>query len=172
MIPLGIDPSASASAGDHIAYFWETDEDFARGVKFLESGVRAGDGCVVFGHDDANRSVLAILRNSGIETDGLAVIGGDVSGDVMLANIGDSFTRMMASGATQLRLLGNIGWGRVGWPAEEDIIEFERRVTGAVAKLPCVVVCMYDVRSLPSHLVVRAGFGLHPYTLAARVPSF
>lgn len=177
MIPIGIDPSAFASAGDHIAYFWESDEDFARGVKFLEVGIRSGDSCVVFGHDAANRWVLSILRDSGIGTESLAnegrleVLGGHESAELMLANIGNTFARMLARGATQLRMLGNIGWGLEGWPPELEIIEFERRVTDAVANLPCVVVCMYDVRSLPSHLIVRAGFALHPFTLATFVPS-
>lgn len=67
-----------------------------------------------------------------------------------------------------MRLLGNIGWGKPGWPEELDILIFEAAVTRAIADLPCIVVCMYDVRSIPRHLIVQGGFALHPFTLSGR----
>ena len=176
-IPLGFDRDAFAQAGDHIAYFWESEGDFARAVSFVEVGLSRGDYSVVFGHDDANAKVIAILRGRGLDTDSLArdgrlaMVRGQTSGDAMLADIGGVFTRMLGAGAKTIRLLGNIGWGRAGWPGEDEILAFEGRVSAAIADLPCVVVCMYDVHAMPPHLIVRAGFGTHPFTIASRVPT-
>lgn len=169
---LGTGDNAFATYGDHIAWFWESDDDFAAGVAVLEAGLKAGDHGVVFGHHEANEMVLAVLRSVGIAVDDLldqgrlAVLSGRETGDAMLAEIGGAFTRMLDAGAAGLRLLGNIGWGRPGWPDESDILEFEANVTSAIADLPCVVVCMYDVRSLAPHLIVQGGFALHPFTVS------
>lgn len=171
-VPLGIEENILATYGDHIAYFWQSEEDFAAGVDLLTVGLREGDHCVVFGHHDANQKVLAVLNANDITVDDLvaggrlAVLGGHETGDAMLAEIGATFTRMLDAGAFGLRLLGNIGWSRTGWPDEMDILAFEANVTRAIADLPCIVVCMYDVRSIPRHLIVRAGFALHPFTLS------
>ncbi|MDQ6803285.1 MAG: MEDS domain-containing protein, partial [Acidobacteriota bacterium] len=73
------------------------------------------------------------------------------------------------NGAPHLRLLGNIGWGRSGWPDEADILVFETRVTAAIADLPCVVVCMYDVQNLPGRILVHGALEAHPLTLRQNV---
>ena len=56
-IPLGItgDP---VNLGSHLIYFWESDSEFARGVRFLEPGLTGNDHCLVFGHDEATDRVL------------------------------------------------------------------------------------------------------------------
>lgn len=181
-VPLGIDDGLFASCGDHIAYFWESEADFARGVRFVERGVADGDHCVVFGHEEANAKVLDLLRANAVDVDGLtragrlAAVGGLNTGDATLKSIAATFDRLVGTGATRLRLLGNIGWGRSGWPSETDILAFESRVTGAIAELPCVVVCMYDVRSLPGRIILHGAFETHPLTFCRNVlrenPSF
>lgn len=171
-VRLGTGDNVLARHGDHIAYFWQSDDDFAAGVAVLQAGLNEGDHAVVFGHHEANEKVLGVLRSMGIRVDDLlaegrlAVLTGRETGDAMLAEIGGTFTRMLDAGASGLRLLGNIGWGRPGWPDDAEILAFEASVTRAVAGLPCIVVCMYDVRSLAPHLLVQAGFALHPFTLS------
>lgn len=169
--PLGFDETLFASRGDHIAYFWESEADFARGVKFCEVGLNARDHCVLFGHQEANANVLQLLRSHGFAVDELIrqrqliIHGGQTTGHASLAQIGATFTELLGEGATRLRLLGNIGWGRPEWPSEPDLVAFETNVTEAIRELPCVVVCMYDVRSLPQRLVVEPGFKAHPFTI-------
>lgn len=173
-VPLGIGDLV-ASCGDHIAYFWESDDEFARAVKFLECGLQEGDSCVLFGHDEANERALQLLRFSKvpvdklIESGQLAILGAGSSGDATLATISESFALSLARGAPRLRLLGNIGWGRESWPTENDILAFEARVTGTVAHLPCVVVCMYDVRSLPGRIILHGALETHPLTFCRNV---
>ena len=87
----------------------------------------------------------------------------------MLSNIANTFTEAVKGGAKLIRLLGNIGWGREGWPSEHDILEFEARVTGAAKAFPSVVVCMYDVQALPGHVMVHGAFETHPLTFCGNV---
>ncbi|MBW3672122.1 MAG: MEDS domain-containing protein [Acidobacteria bacterium] len=174
-IRLGIEPELFAHPGDHVAYLWENDAEFERGVRFLGVGLEEGDACVVFGHEEANEKVLAILRKEAIDVDSalghgrLVVIGGESTGEATLDNIGRQFKSLRDGGARTIRLLGNIGWGRSGWPTDTDILAFESKVTGAIRDLPCVVVCMYDVRSLSGQIVVHGAFETHPLTFCRNV---
>ena len=169
-VPLGIG-GAFIPLGSHVAYFWESEKDFRAGVNFVDAGLRSTDFCVVFGHEEANERVLDTLRESDFDPKELAqggrlcTIGGSPSGDAMLASIGARFQQAQRDGAERLRLLGNIGWGRKNWPGDNEILEFEAKVTGAARQFPCVVVCMYDVRNLPGRVLMKGGFETHPHTL-------
>jgi len=169
-IPLGIGEQF-ASPGDHMAYFWQNDAEFEAAVGFLATGLSSQDHCVVFGHDQANAKVLHTLAQRGFDVQALisagrlSVLDGSSAGDDMLARIGADFQRALDRGAPTIRLLGNIGWGRSGWPAEDDILQFEARVTSAARKFPCVIVCMYDIASLPGRIVLRGAFQTHPLTV-------
>jgi len=137
---------------DHIAYFWETDEEFSEAVGFLEVGLQSGDFCVIFGHSEANERVLALLADHGFGQtavqDRLAVLGGRRVPDEMLSQIGNTFNEALGRGARLIRLLGNIGWSHPDWPSEKEILQFEAQVTDACRSFPSVILCMYDVRSL------------------------
>ncbi len=152
----------------HVAYFWETDKEFADAVGFLEAGLRGTDHCVIFGHDEANQSVFKILRKRGFDVEALqagrrlTVLGGNSSGDAILQRIAATFEQAIAGGTPLIRLLGNIGWFKHNWPDQEDLLAFEAKVTDAIKHFPCVVVCMYDMRGLPGHIVHHGGFETHP----------
>lgn len=160
-----------ANAGDHIACFWEHEREFEQGVDFLEAGLSAQDACFVFGHEQANRKVIEVLAKRGRDVEGLTrqgrltVLGGQPSGEAMLAEIGAAFQKALAAGAPLLRLLGNLGWGRPGWPNDDAILEFESTVNQALRDLPAIVVCMYDVAALPGRIILRGGFETHPLTV-------
>jgi hypothetical protein len=166
-IELGIG-AERAALGDHLAFLWETDEEFASGVGFLLQGIEAGDTSVVFGHHEANEQVLAVLRTNGIDVDALLLAGrlvlmqGMEDAGAMLAGIGASFGDSVTKGARVIRLLGNLGWGRAGWPQEHEILAFEARVTEAATLFPCVILCMYDVRNLSGRILVHGAYETHP----------
>lgn len=169
-IDLGV-RNLRAEVGDHIAFFWDSDEEFAEAVRFLEVGASAGDHLVVFGHEEANERVLGILGARGLDIDALradeqiSVLGPESTGDLMLARIGDTFQRALDAGAPMIRLLGNIGWGHSGWPEEVDILRFEARVTAAAESFPCIVVCMYDVNAVSGSILLNGAFCTHPVTI-------
>lgn len=161
--------------GDHIAYFWENDRQFEEAVGFLLVGIRKGDHAVVFGHDEANKKVVDLLRKRGLDTDHLqsserlTVITGGPSGDRMLGNIGETFQGAVERGSGCIRLLGNIGWSKPGWPDDLDILAFESKVTGAAKQFPCLVMCMYDVASLSGSIMVHGAYETHPLTFCGNV---
>lgn len=173
-IPLGIRDELCAQ-GDHIAYFWETEREFNDGVEFLVTGLAAGDFCVLFGYETANERVCRTLEARGFHCEllkrekRLAILGGEPSGETLLASLGVVFREALERGSGLIRLLGNIGWGRDDWPSENDILRFEARVTGAAQQFPCVILCMYDIRSLSGQVVMHGAFETHPLTYCRNV---
>ncbi len=173
-ISLGI-RGEDVEVGSHLAYFWETHEEFAEAVEFLAAGLRAGDHVVVFGHEEANEKVCGILSSKGWDCERLAakgrlsIVGGRLFGDEMLSEIAATFEAALARGASIVRLLGNIGWGKEGWPDERDIFAFEARVTEAAGQAPCVVLCLYDVNQLSGRIVLHGAFECHPLTICGNI---
>jgi hypothetical protein len=173
-IHLGIADQA-CSLCDHIAYFWEKEHEFARGVQFLVSGLRGNDDCVIFGYEEANAKVMRTLEQEGLDVEAhrktgrLIQITGNETGDMMLSSIGSHFQDRIDRGTKLIRLLGNIGWGHKGWPDETSILEFEAKVTDAAKQFPCVIVCMYDVKALSGRVMLKGAFETHPLTIRGNV---
>ncbi len=165
----------TVAVGDHIAYIWETRAEFEEAVGFLCRGIRDGDHCVIFGHDEANEEVARILTENrfdvpNLEKSGrLSILGGREHGEMMLSEIGATFQRARDEGASLIRLLGNIGWSRAGWPADHDILAFEAKVTGAAKLFPSVVMCMYDAKSLSGNVMLHGCFETHPIVITRNV---
>lgn len=174
LVELGIG-GETVRVGEHIAYFWDDAREFDRGVDFLALGLRGTDHGVIFGHAEANERVMESLRAKGLHPEELVasgrltVLGGAAAGDTMLASIGNCFQRAVDDGCSLIRLLGNIGWGHPDWPGQDDILAFEAKVTGAAKAFPCVVVCMYDVQSLPGKVMVHGAFETHPLTFCGNI---
>jgi hypothetical protein len=169
-IPLGLG-GESISAGEHLAYFWESASDFDHAIDFLAVGLRGDDHCLVLGHEAANRKVLDLLHARDLDVNGLlrrtrlSVLGGQPTGAALLEATGAGVRAVMNGGNRRLRLLGNLGWGRPGWPSDGEILAFEARVTGFAENLPCAVLCMYDVNSLPGRTLLKGGLETHPTTV-------
>lgn len=161
--------------GDHIAYFWEKDSEFEEAVDFLLLGLRKREHAVLFGHDDANARVLEVLKRKKIDVEKarssgrLSVLSGNPDGEALLTDIGETFQRAIDAGCKCIRLLGNIGWARSGWPTDIDILSFEAKVTSAAKQFPSVVVCMYDVASLSGSVMTHGAFETHPLTISRNV---
>ena len=156
--------------GSHLIYFWQDEGQFERGVRFVKVGLRADDHCVLFGHIEATDRVLAILRRNGLEPERLltehrlTVLRRESSAVVTLSHISRVFEDALRAGAPAIRFLGNWGMGRAPLPGkgEDEVLELESSVTAMAARFPCVVVCMYDVNTLPGRLIMKGGFETHP----------
>jgi hypothetical protein len=156
--------------GSHLIYFWQDEGQFERGVRFVEVGLRADDHCVLFGHIEATDRALAILRRNGLEPERLltqhrlTVLRRESSAVVTLSHISRVFEDALRAGAPAIRFLGNLGMGRAPLPGkgEDEVLELESSVTAMAARFPCVVVCMYDVNTLPGRLIMKGGFETHP----------
>src|SRR5215211_2744735 len=88
-------------AGDHIAYFYDSEAEFEKAFGFLELGLRGGDHCVVFGiPEDSDRS-LDVLRSRGwspdelIEQGRLSVVRPALTCDETVASVSRHFTQVL-----------------------------------------------------------------------------
>ncbi len=117
LIPMGITEDR-IQLGSHLIYFWESDDDFKRGVKFLNRGLGQSDHCIVFGHDEAIERVLANLAADGFDTQRLiselqlTVLPRRKSAQHTLSDISDVVQAALQAGARAVRFLGNLGMGR------------------------------------------------------------
>lgn len=173
-IELGIHGERVAP-GSHIALLWEKPQEFEAAVGFLELALRGREHGVIFGHGEANERVVQILTSRGHDVEALqrqgklTILGGVPNGDALLGSVGAAFQRAIDNGATLIRLLGNIGWGREHWPIEEEILAFEAKVTAAAKAFPSVVLCLYDVRSLSGRIIVHGAYETHPLTICGNL---
>jgi hypothetical protein len=166
-IPLGITDD-EVDLGSHLLYFWERAEEFERGVRFLEPGLRARDVCVVQGHDEAIERSLKVLLSHGFDTCDLVnkkrlfLIRREHAARRTLSDFTAFLEASVNAGAPSIRILGNLGMERDPLPAgQDDVIELEAKATSIISRFPCVLVCMYDVRTLPGRLVTKGGLENH-----------
>ena len=156
--------------GSHLIYFWQSDEEFAQGVRFLEPGLLGEDHCIIFGHDEATERVFRLLQAKGFDTESLTqqrritLLRREAPAGTTLSDIEDVFKAAIRAGAPAIRYLGNLGFGQAPLPGRgiEDVLELEARVTSLAKRFPAVVVCMYDVNTLPGRLILKGGFQTHP----------
>jgi DcmR-like sensory protein len=155
-IPLGITDDQVA-LGSHLIHFWQSKEEFERGVRFLELGIEnESHYCVLFGHDEANQQVLEILRKKYPELDRviqegrLVILRREGSASETLARIEAALAAAVSKGATAIRYLGNLGMGRAPLPGRgaDEVIELENRATLLLRRYPCVIVCLYNVSTV------------------------
>src|SRR5215469_15953064 len=172
-IPLGITED-DVALGSHLVHFWQTDEEFEAGVRFLQLGVdNQSEYCVLFGHDEANQHVIEILRKTCSDLDRLlregrlVILRRESSASGTLAKIEDAFSSALQKGAAAIRYLGNLGLGRDPLPGRgaDEVIELETDATLLALRYPSVIVCMYDVSIVSGNLLPYAGFGTHPLTV-------
>ena len=171
-IPLGI-ANDHVELGSHLIHFWENAEEFARGVRFLEPGLSGNDHCVVFGNDEVTARVFRQLDARGFDTTSLlhqrriTLLRRESSASTTLSDIEDIFAAAVRAGTPAIRYLGNLDYGKVPLPGSgiDDVLELEAKVTALARRFPAVVVCMYDVNTLPGRLILKGGFQTHPWAV-------
>jgi hypothetical protein len=168
-LPLGIG-NALVALGDHVAYFWESRQEFEATADFLVAGLERDEIGVLVGHEAANNRVLASLERRGLDPekltrgDRLHVAAGRLSGDAILRHLDDRVKAAVDRGVPAIRILGNLGWGQPGWPSDRELLAMEARTTDILRQLPSIVVCAYDVGSLPERILLKGGLECHPWT--------
>jgi len=170
-VPLGLG-SQVAALGDHIAYFCESEREFDATAGFLAAGASAGEACVLIGHDATNERLLASLERRGLSVGSLMqehqlqVASVRSSADALLLELDERIKDAVHRGMPTVRILGTLGWGRgaPGWPSDREILRLEAQVTSAAERLPSIVVCAYDVTTLPGPMLLKGGLECHPLT--------
>jgi MEDS: MEthanogen/methylotroph, DcmR Sensory domain len=169
-VPLGL-RGESATAGDHLALFYDTDEEFAHALGFIETGLRAGDHGILFGVASDTDRMLRVLGSRNWDTDRLvregrlSVLRPESTSDATVAAVSRHFDEVLRSGASFIRFLGNAAVGRPGWPAEDEFYKLEAAVSAASLELPCVAICMFDLRTQSAQTILKAAFEGHPMTI-------
>lgn len=169
--PLGLG-SGLVAQGDHIAYFWETEGELDATAGYLAAGLSLGEACVLIGQDAVNDRLLAGLERLGLRAGELleerqiqvAPIRPTAGG--LLSDIDERIREAVDRGLPGVRILGNLecGRGTPGWPSDREIMTMEAHVTQAATRLPCLVVCTYNVTRLPADFIDRGGVQCHPLT--------
>ena len=156
--------------GDHIAYFYASDSEFERAFGFLELGWQHDEHGVFFGIVEDIDRARALLNRRGWDVDEL-LSGGKLSilspaptCESTLEKVSAHFDRILKGGAKLIRFLGNAAVGREGWPPEEEFYKLEAAVSEASLSIPCVAICMFDLRAQPAQSILSAAFEGHPVT--------
>ena len=169
-VPLGI-REESAVAGDHLALFYDTEVEFTNALGFIETGLRGSDHCIVFGIPADTEKMLRVLRERHWDVDRLmrggrlSVLRPEATCDATVAEVSRHFEQVLANGATFIRFLGNAAVGREGWPTEQEFYKLEATVSAATLDLPCVAICMFDLRTQSAQTILKAAFEGHPITI-------
>jgi hypothetical protein len=169
-VDLGLHDETVA-VGDHLAMFYETEEEFAKALDFIDVGLRTGDHCVLFGIPADTERMLTVLRSKGWDVEQerergrLSMLPPEMKCDATVASVSRHFAQVLASGPTLIRLLGNAAVGCEGWPSEQEFYKLEGAVSAATRSLPCVAICMFDLRTQPARTIMKAAFEGHPVTI-------
>lgn len=172
-VPIGITED-TVPVGSHLIHFWQTQSEFERGVRFLYPGLGKDEHCIIFGHVEALENVKNVLRENGYDPERLiaqrklTVLTRHACAKTTLAEIGAAVEAALANGATLVRFLGNLGLGLAPLPAgEDDVLQLESNATALIGNLPAVIVCMYDVRTVPGRLILQGGLQTHSLSVCA-----
>ena len=169
-VQLGI-KGESVVAGDHLALFYDTDEEFANALGFLETGLNGADRCIVFGIPADTDRMLAVLSERKwdverlLQEGRLSILRPEATCDATVASVSRHFEQVLGEGATFIRFLGNAAVGRDGWPTDEEFYKLEATVSAATLDLPCVAICMFDLRTQSARTIMKAAFEGHPVTI-------
>jgi hypothetical protein len=169
-VSLGI-ANETVYAGDHIAYFYESDEEFERAFGFVEMGLRGQEHCVIFGIDEDIERSLAVMERRGwrpaelIAAGRMSTLNPSATCDETVEIVSSHFQRIYDSGTRFIRFIGNAAVGREGWPSEEEFYRLEATVSAATLRMPCVAICMFDLRAQPARTIMKGAFEGHPVTL-------
>ena len=161
----------TVAVGDHLAMFYDTEEEFAKALGFIETGLRGADHCVLFGSPSDTERMLTVLRRKQWDvaremgTGRLSVLRPEVTCDATVASVSRHFDQVLATGRTMIRFLGNAAVGSEGWPSEEEFYKLEATVSAATLALPCVAICLFDLRTQPARTIMKAAFEGHPVTI-------
>lgn len=171
-VPLGF-ADLQVDVPSHICLFYSNDDELRERLGFL---ARTLDDptqvAVLFGKNDRLEEVLGYIGadfkrdvSADLKAGRIVLVNGARDPDALLGGIAAALDAIVARGAGLIRFLGFIGWGDMDWPATEDLMTFEAKVSEAVKSYPAVVVCTYNTEKLPGSVLIFAGIETHPLTI-------
>jgi PAS domain S-box-containing protein len=151
----------------HVSLLWNGEEEFAEAAGFLEEGLRGEDHCLLAGSRQGRSRILGLLRERALDVGALTaagrltVLAGAPSPRPLPGAIAAAFRIAAAAGAPLIRFLGVPGWGERARPGAASLLALEARLSLLARRHPCVALCLYDVRSLPTGILEEGVFRRH-----------
>ena len=163
----------SVDVPSHICLFYSDDAELRQRLGFLAHTLDdPTQVAVLFGKQERLEEVLGYIGAdfgrdvaADLKAGRIVLVNGARDPDALLGGIAAALDATIARGATLIRFLGFIGWGDMDWPASEELMTFEAKVTEAVKSYPAVVMCTYNVEQLPGSVLIFAGIETHPLTI-------
>jgi DcmR-like sensory protein len=152
--------------GQHVLLLYDGAAEPLLPVDHLRSAAGPGDAFVLVGWPPHAAPLLEHLRSlapPGTANGAITQLAACSDADELLDRILSRIVSLAADGHRHIRVMGLPAWGGAEWPAPEDFLWLESRLTAAVATLPATVVCGYDASRLPARALLY-GEEVHPFT--------
>jgi len=161
-----------ASAGDHLAHFYETPEEETEVlVSFLKAGLEAGEKCICLVSAGSKRHALEkALTDSGVDLESTTK-----SGQLILdegKSHPEELQHMLSEALAEipekfglLRWAGVMSWGFKKIPTTEKLMEWETHCN-VVYEPAAVFLCQYELPSFQGNVVMDA-MKTHPICIVS-----
>ena len=164
----------------HYPVFYNSDEGRLRlAIPFLADGLRLGQPCFLSVFGELREAYLAALRKvEGLDVDRAIRDGRLTLVDVIGVDVEDavafwerSFWRVLASGPTIIRIVGDMDSERHAFASQSEMLRYEVAYSAIAKRYPAVALCNYDVRVFESETIFQA-IKAHPDMDGCRVGTF
>jgi hypothetical protein len=171
---LGI-ADGDAEVPSHICLMYLGDEELTRAlVAFVAPALEeTGEGVVLFGAPGVASMFLERLASSAAGREVTAALD---AGRIRLAesarDVGQQVENILAPvealaqrGLRPIRVFGRVEWDVPGFALPEDFLWCESVLNRVIAKVPAILVCVYDVTRLPATALLLGGLETHPFVV-------
>jgi len=163
----------------HLAIFHSSDAGGLRlTVPFLADGLRSGEPCfLVAGDALLQRYQDALAEHDGVnltaamEGGQFTVVQFEGTAAQAIANWERLFAQALSTGATKIRLVGEMVFERTMFTSEDEMLRYDESFELMFKRYPGVVLCQYDVRAFGGSTILRA-LKAHPDLYAMRLGTF
>lgn len=158
----------------HVCVLYDGEPDRRRvQLGFLRPAIDDERQCVVLlGAPNATGAMIHHLEtdvgrslDSEVRDGRLHVAQYDSDADRLLETIRDVVAEMAARVEGVIRFFAQVAWDAPGFPLPEDHLWAESRINDILADTQVVMVCAYDVSSLPDRALSLGGLATHPLVL-------
>lgn len=154
---------------DHLCLIYESlEEQMAAAIPFIRIGLERGDKCIYIADENTVESVMAAMREQGIDVDVQTASGalsvqtkqdsylkqGSFDPDWMINFLTEATGEAVKDGFKALRVTGEMTWILGGEPGVERLIEYEAKLNYFLPKHDCLVICQYNRHRFPARTLI------------------
>ena len=163
----------------HLATFHSSDAGGLRlAIPFFADGLRAGDPCFLVAaggtlqrYQDALTSQEGVDLATAMDRGQFVVVQFEGTADQAIALWEQLFAKALSTGATAIRVVGDMASERTMFTSEDEMLRYEETFEVFFKRYPGVVLCQYDVRAFGGSSILRA-LKAHPDLYAMRLGTF